>query len=84
MIHRRHFGNIKLSHITQEFTHSADYLSLTNSAQVLSQYMDSHTADAFVTVSRGEGEKPVKRARISIRPEMVAGRRRARREQTAL
>ena len=57
MIHRRHFGNVKLSYITQEFTHSADYLSLTNSAQVLSQYMDSHTADAFVTVSRGEGEK---------------------------
>ena len=63
MIHRRHFGNIKLSYITQEFTHSADYLSLTNSAQVLSQYMDSHTADAFVTVSRGEGEK-ARQARV--------------------
>ncbi len=57
MIHRRHFGNVKVSHITQEFTLSADYLSLNRSSAVLGQYMDSHTADAFVTVSRGEGEK---------------------------
>ncbi len=57
MIHRRHFGNVKVSYITQEFTQSADYLSLQRSSTVLGQYMDSHTADAFVTVSRGEGEK---------------------------
>ena len=57
MIHRRHFGNVKVSYITQEFTQSADYLSLQRSSNVLGQYMDSHTADAFVTVSRGEGEK---------------------------
>lgn len=55
MVHRRHFGNIKLSHITQEFTQSADYLTLQNGADVLVQVNSGNAG--FLTVSRGEGEK---------------------------
>ena len=57
MEHRRHFGNVKLSYITQEFTHSADYLSLQTSAAVLGQHMGASDAEQWITVSRGEGEK---------------------------
>ncbi|MGL4767466.1 MAG: DNA topoisomerase (ATP-hydrolyzing) subunit B [Formosimonas sp.] len=57
MINRRHFGNVKLSYITQEFTHSADYLSLIKSAAVLGQHMGESEAEQWISVSRGEGEK---------------------------
>ena len=63
MIQRRHFGNLKLSYITPEFTQSADYLSLTTSAKALNQYMGDSAADQWITVSRGEGEK-MKQSRV--------------------
>ena len=57
MIHRRHFGNVKLTYLTQEFTHGADYLALERNAELFAQHIASQSADSWVTVTRGEGEK---------------------------
>lgn len=57
MIQRRHFGNLKLSYITPEFTLSADYLTLKNSARILNQHIGDSVVNQLITVRRGEGEK---------------------------
>ena len=57
MIHRRHFGNVKLSYVTQEFTLSADCLNLKKGAELFGQHMGVAQSEHWVTVSRGEGEK---------------------------
>ena len=57
MIHRRHFGNVKLTYLSQDFTHGADYLALARNAELFGKHIASQSADSWVTVTRGEGEK---------------------------
>lgn len=58
MVHRRHFGNVKLTYLTQEFTHSADYIALEKSAALFGNHMGARQSlESWVTVTRGEGEK---------------------------